>query len=78
MATRSGFPVSDVVCTFCSEPVDDRLAYRLISGWERKALGASRRGGSDVVLRKAHDEFACTACIARAKAGINVHQEALL
>lgn len=68
----------DVTCTFCSEPTDARLAYRLISGWERKAHGSSRRGGSDVVLRKAHDEFACPVCIVRAKSGLNVNQEALL
>ena len=70
--------MSDVTCTFCSESVDARLAYRLISGWERKAVGTSRRGGSDVVLRKAHDEFACPVCIVRAKSGLNVNQEALL
>ncbi len=68
----------DVTCTFCSEPIAVRLAYRHISGWERKAMGSSRRGGSDVVLRKAHDEFACSACIVRAKSGLNVNQEALL
>ena len=70
--------MNDVTCKFCSEPTDSRLAYRLISGWERKAVGPSRRGGSDVVLRKAHDEFACPVCIVRAKSGLNVNQEALL
>ncbi|MBA3565238.1 MAG: hypothetical protein H0W31_00095 [Actinobacteria bacterium] len=70
--------MSDVSCTFCSQTLDESFAYRLISGWERKATAQSRRGGSDVVLRKAHDEFACTACIARFKAGINVHQETLV
>ncbi len=68
----------DVTCKFCSEPTDARLAYRRVSGWERKAVGPSRRGGSDVVLRKAHDEFACPVCIVRAKSGLNVNQEALL
>ncbi len=68
----------DMTCTFCSEPIDVRLAYRRISGWERKAVGQSRRSGSDVVLRKAHDEFACPVCIVRAKSGLNVNQEALL
>jgi predicted RNA-binding Zn-ribbon protein involved in translation (DUF1610 family) len=66
------------VCTYCGESVAESLAYRRVSGWERKALGASRKGGSDIVLREAHDEFACAACIARLKAGINVEQGALL
>ncbi len=68
----------DVTCTFCSGTVDVRLAYRRVSGWERKATAQSRRRGSDVVLRKAHDEFACPVCIVRAKSGLNVKQEALL
>lgn len=70
--------MSDVTCTFCSQTLDESFAYRRILGWERKGTTQSRRGGSDVVLRKALDQFACTACIARAKAGINQNQETLV
>ena len=67
-----------VRCGICGELVPESLAYRRISGWEQKARVASRRGGSDIVLREHHDEFACAGCIARLKAGINVAQETLV
>lgn len=69
-----------VACSFCGEPVDTASnVYRRVSGWERKAYGrTSRKGGSDIVLREAHDEYACSACITRTKAGINVGQRALV
>ena len=67
-----------VHCAFCGRAVDDRDAYRRISGWERKATVASRKGGSDIVLREAHNEFACSVCIVRMKSGLNVQQESLL
>lgn len=68
-----------VACSFCREPVDPASSYRRVSGWERKAYGrTSRKGGSDIVLRESHDEFACSACITRIKAGINAEQGALV
>jgi hypothetical protein len=67
-----------VECVFCGELVPESLAYLRVLGWERKAMVASRKGGSDIVLREALDEHACAGCIARLKAGINVAQESLL
>lgn len=65
-------------CTFCGGEVDERSAFRRVSGWERKAVVASRKGGSDIVLRQSHDELACFACITRLRAGVNVAQESLV
>jgi ferredoxin len=67
-----------VRCSFCPETVELRDAYQRITGWERKAVVASRKGGSDIVLRESCDEFACSACIARLRSGVNVEQGALL
>ena len=66
------------VCAFCGEPIDESSCYRRVSGWERKAHVASRKGGSDITLREHGEELACFACIARLKAGIDVRQGALL
>jgi hypothetical protein len=67
-------------CHFCGDPVDPlaRDTYRRVTGWERKALAESRKGGSDILLREAVDEFAHGLCILRAKQGVAVGQATLL
>ena len=67
-------------CHFCREPVDplDQTVYRRVVGWERKAFGETRRGGSDIVLRELRDEYACPTCVARLRAGLDARQESLL
>ena len=67
-------------CHFCREPVDplDHTTYRRVVGWERKAFAETRRGGSDIVLRELRDEYACSVCVARLRAGLDARQESLL
>jgi hypothetical protein len=67
-------------CHYCTLPVDPDApsTYRRIEGWERRALGVSRRGGSDITLREQLDVFACPVCIERLRSGLSVGQEALL
>ena len=67
-------------CFYCAEPVDpsEWSTYHRIVGWERKALGASRRSGSDIKLREPREEFAHARCVDRAAQGINARQESLL
>jgi hypothetical protein len=70
----------NVPCSFCGEPVDplDRATYRRIVGWERKAFAASRKSGSDIVLREPRDEFAHPGCILRVQDGIDIGQVSFL
>ena len=67
-------------CHFCRAVVDplDQAVYRRCVGWERRALGETRRGGSDIVLRELRDEYACPVCVARLRAGLDARQESLL
>ena len=65
-------------CVYCGKTVDESHGYRRVVGWERKAVGSSRKGGSDIFLREHRDEFACGPCIARMKLGLSVAQESLL
>jgi len=69
-----------VVCAYCDEPVDPNSpsVYRRITGWERKAVASSRRGGSDIVLRESGPYWACDACIRRLQAGVDIKQGSLL
>ena len=57
---------------------NDPSVWRRVTGWERKGLGVSRRGGSDIVLRELRDEYACPVCVARLRAGLDARQESLL
>lgn len=70
----------DVRCFYCNEPVDptDGTNYRRLVGWERKApLGTSRRGGSDIVLRRHTDDYACFGCVEKLRAGLDTNQRGL-
>jgi hypothetical protein len=69
-----------VTCFYCGKSVDPtaRETYRRVVGWERKAFMASRKSGSDIVLREARDEYAHPSCIALERDGIVVGQGSLL
>jgi hypothetical protein len=69
-----------VTCALCGRPIDpnDWGVYRRVSGWERKAVASSRRGGSDIVLREPQDELAHGFCVDRTRDGVNVNQETLV
>lgn len=70
----------NVACHFCGEPVDPtaRDTARQINGWETKALGETRKGGSDVELRTPTGGFAHRGCLRLVKAGVSPAQETLL
>ena len=68
-------------CVFCQKPLnpDDPTVWHRVRGWERKApTQGTRKGGSDITLREARDEFACDGCIWRQKHHLNANQEALI
>lgn len=67
-----------ILCTYCGQGCDPANSYRRVTGWERKSLSPSRRGGADVYLREHLDEFACTSCVGRLRDGISPSQESLL
>ena len=71
--------MAEALCTFCHDPVDpsSRFVWRRVIGWERKAPGEGRRGGSDIALRERCSEFACNACISLHRRGL-AGQESLL
>jgi len=67
-------------CYFCGKPVNPlaRETWCRVDAWERKAQGQSRRGGSDIALRRQLEEFAHSACIRLEQRGVHVGQTALL
>lgn len=67
-------------CFYCGREVDpdNRATYRGVKGWERRAMAASRQGGSDISCRRAVDEYACAPCISKLKSGIDPGQASLL
>jgi hypothetical protein len=67
-------------CTYCGGVVDLQPGqhYQRTVGWERKSQAASRKSGSDIVLREQRDEFACSTCIFRLQHGLAAEQESLL
>ncbi len=68
-----------VNCFYCNRPLDptDPSNLRQVTGWEKKSTSYSRRGGSDVRLRKPTGEYACSPCIERLRAGLDVSQQGL-
>lgn len=67
-------------CVHCAAEINPQTDYRRVLAWERKAQSASRRGGSDIVLREPTgvDLWSCMFCIERLKRGVSVEQESLL
>lgn len=66
------------VCHYCGAPVDTSRAFQRITGWQRKSQLASRKRGSDVVLRQTTDEWACEDCVTRLREGLPIEQGSLL
>lgn len=63
-------------CTFCGcGVIDSAVVFTRVTGWQTKGTTASRKSGSDIVLREATGEVACAACIARLKAKVPAGQE---
>jgi hypothetical protein len=65
----------------CGNKVDPLSpnTYRRVAGWERKAIAASRKNGSDIVGREPlGEEFACDVCIGRIRRGVAPMQGAML
>jgi hypothetical protein len=71
-----------VACTYCGAELDPDgpATYRLVGGWEQKAIAGSRRGGSDIVCRRPADPptFACRICVGKLQDGVSPDQQALL
>lgn len=64
-------------CLFCSVPVEPNSTrvYRRVRGWEHPR----RDGGTNALaLREPLDEFACSTCIDRQRAGVAPTQGALV
>jgi hypothetical protein len=69
-----------VTCFYCGKSVDPtaRETYRRVVGWERKAVAATRKSGSDIALREPRDDFAHAGCVALQREGIAIGQGSLL
>lgn len=69
-----------VKCHLCGAEFDPRYGWQMVYGWGRKAAGGSRRGGSDIALRKPYlpEIFACEPCIDGQKHGRSPRQGGLL
>jgi hypothetical protein len=67
-------------CALCNQEVDPsaRTTFQRVEGWERKALSASRKSGSDIVCREPREEFAHSHCVDRQRSGVPISQESLL
>jgi hypothetical protein len=46
-------------CALCGQPVDptSNTTFQRVIGWQRKAMSASRKSGSDIVMRERLDEW---------------------
>jgi hypothetical protein len=67
-------------CAECGKPVNpaDPNVYQRIQGYERKALAASRKSGSDIVCRSPVQQFAHAHCVHRLKHGLSPTQESMV
>lgn len=64
-------------CHRCGKPIPEGTGYEEVVGWQRKARGSSRRGGSDVVLREGTGKWRCAGCIHVMKLGHAPEQTSL-
>jgi hypothetical protein len=64
---------------YCGRPIDpnDRAALPHVEGHEERGGTESRRGGSDIILRRKTGKWGCGDCILRLKSGLSVMQESL-
>lgn len=73
--------MNEIRCYYeCGRPLNPNApdACRRVAGWERKASGDSRKSGSDILHREPLDEWAHLSCVELERAGISVHQQALV
>jgi hypothetical protein len=67
-------------CALCGTGVNP-LAHGVgqkVTGWEVKAIAASRKSGSDIVGRQQLPEFACPSCIRSVKLGLSPKQQTMV
>lgn len=66
-------------CANCGNPVNPTAltTWHRVVGWERRGIGTSRKGGSDIALRESRNEFSCEGCIRKLQSGISPAQEQL-
>lgn len=62
-------------CVFCGGAINHVSDYRRVEGFERHR---SEGGTNALALRKATEEWACSACVDRAKRGVSPTQQALV
>jgi hypothetical protein len=67
-------------CALCGQPVDptSNTTFQRVIGWQRKAITASRKSGSDIVMRERLEDVAHGHCVELARSGVSVAQESLL
>lgn len=67
-------------CAECGQPLNplDPNVYQRVQGYERKAIGASRKSGSDIVCRSPLQEFAHSHCVSRLKMGLSPGQGSMV
>jgi hypothetical protein len=68
-------------CHYCGSAVDPfaRSTWQRVHGWQRRALsGTSRRGGSDIAVREAREQWACDECVRRLQRGVAPRQGSLV
>ena len=66
-------------CSLCSGPIQSGERYDpQVVGWQRQAVGKSRRGGSDIVGRESTGRVAHSRCVDRERQGLNAQQGELV
>lgn len=67
-------------CHFCGQDVQvgSQHVWQRTVGWERKAPGDTRKGGSDIALREPRDDWAHDECVQLQKRGLGHLQESVL
>jgi hypothetical protein len=66
-------------CMLCNGPIRDGENWDpQIIGWQRQAVGKSRRGGSDIVGREHTGRVAHSRCVDRERRGVSAQQGQLV
>jgi hypothetical protein len=69
-----------VKCALCGTGINPTAqgVGQKVTGWEVKAIAASRKSGSDIIGRQQVPEFACPSCIRCVKLGLNPGQGSMV
>jgi len=74
--------VTYVNCLYCKAPLDPDgpNVLRKVHAWEHKSQAASRRSGSDLVLREVYkpEVWACSGCVRKLRRGVALEQTSFL